>query len=44
LPRHAGRGIVIDLSHRACTKLEFGREKEARVKLEILPSDTAESH
>jgi rare lipoprotein A len=45
LRRHAGRGIIIDLSHRACTKLEFGREKEARVKVEVLDStEASDSH
>ena len=42
LPRHAGRGIVIDLSHSACTKLEFGRKREAKVKLEVIGSDPSD--
>lgn len=45
LPRHAGRGIIIDLSHSACTKLEFDREREARVKVEVLNSaEASNSH
>jgi rare lipoprotein A len=45
LPRHPGKGIIIDLSHRACTELKFGREKEARVKVEILNSaEASNSH
>ena len=43
LPRHAGRGIIIDLSHSACTKLEFGRKREAKVKLEVIGSDPSDS-
>jgi rare lipoprotein A len=41
LPRHAGRGIIIDLSHSACTKLEFGRVRAARVKVEVVGTDAA---
>jgi rare lipoprotein A len=36
LPRHRGRGIIIDLSHSACTQLEFGKERKAKVKLEVV--------
>jgi rare lipoprotein A len=31
LPAHAGGGIIMDVSHRACTELRFGRGGEARV-------------
>ena len=34
LPRHRGRGIIIDLSHSACSQLEFGKER--KVKLEVV--------
>jgi peptidoglycan lytic transglycosylase len=38
---HAGGGIIMDISHRACTKLKFGRGGEARVKVEVVSSNTA---
>jgi rare lipoprotein A len=36
LPRHPGRGIIIDLSHSACSQLEFGKERVAKVKVEVV--------
>jgi rare lipoprotein A len=41
LPAHAGGGIIIDISHRACKELKFGRGGEAKVKLEVLNSNAA---
>jgi rare lipoprotein A len=42
LPRHPGRGIIIDLSHSACTQLEFGKERVAKVKLEVVGAESAQ--
>jgi rare lipoprotein A len=36
---HAGGGIIMDISHRACTQLKFGRGGEARVKLDVVSSN-----
>jgi rare lipoprotein A len=38
---HAGGGIIMDISRRACRGLEFGRGGEARVKLEVVSSNAA---
>ena len=35
LSAHAGGGIIIDISQRACKELGFGRGGEAKVKLEV---------
>src|SRR6516225_2680731 len=36
LSAHAGGGIILDISQRACKDLEFPRTGEAKVKLEVL--------
>jgi rare lipoprotein A len=39
------RGIIMDISRRACRELRFGRGGEAKVKLQVLSSNTSdESH
>jgi len=35
LSAHAGGGIIMDISQRACKELGFGRGGEAKVKLEV---------
>jgi hypothetical protein len=35
LSAHAGGGIIIDISQRACKELGFGRGGEAKIKLEV---------
>jgi peptidoglycan lytic transglycosylase len=36
--------IIMDISQRACDELAFGPGGEAKVKLEVEPSNSAESH
>jgi len=36
--------IIMDVSQRACDELAFGPGGKAKVKLEVEPSNTAESH
>ena len=36
LSAHAGGGIIIDISQRACKELKFGRGGEAKVNLEVV--------
>jgi len=38
---HAGGGIIMDVSKRACRELGFGRGGEARVRLEVVNSNAA---
>jgi len=38
---HAGGGIIIDISRRACRELKFGRGGEAKVKLEVVSGNAA---
>ena len=40
LSAHAGGGIIMDISQRACRELKFGPGGKAKVKLEVLSSNT----
>lgn len=44
LPRHSSRGIIIDLSHSACAKLEFGKQHRAKVRLEVVSSEGGDAN